>query len=98
MSRHFDIKLTAEFDLAIANGDFELCENLNQQVGCLLAANAGDYRQNPTIGIGLQDYLLDERLDDLKRVMRLNFVKEGLAINRLNIANGEIMIDVTRKN
>ena len=47
MKKEFDIMLSADYDLEISGGDFTLCENLNQQVACLLKANAGDFRQSP---------------------------------------------------
>lgn len=90
--------LNADYDLAFAGGDFALCENLNQQVACLLKANGGDYRQSPGTGVGLHSFLLDEGTDELNRKIRLELKKDGLQIDKLEFNNAGITIDAKRAN
>lgn len=98
MKNEFDIMLNKDYDLSIANGDFALCENLNQQVACLLEANEGDYRQHPTRGVGLHSFLLDEGTDELNRKIRIEFQKDGLKIEKVEFASTGLIIDAKRTN
>lgn len=90
--------LNADYDLTFANGDFALCENLNQQVACLLEANAGDFRQSPNTGVGLHSFLLEEGTDELNRKIRLEFKKDGLQVDKLEFNNAGLTIDAKRAN
>lgn len=98
MREEYDIMLNADYDLAFAGGDFALCENLNQQVACLLEANAGDFRQSPNTGVGLHSFLLDEGTDELNRKIRLELKKDGLQVERLEFKNTGLTIDAKRAN
>lgn len=88
--------LNDKYDIAFANGDFALCESLNQQVACLLVANAGDFRQSPNTGVGLHSFILDEGTDELNRKIRLEFKKDGLFIKRLEFNHTDLTIDAMR--
>lgn len=90
--------LSADYDLEISGGDFTLCENLNQQVACLLKANAGDFRQSPGSGVGLNNFLLEEGTDELNRKIRLEFKKDGLQVDKLEFNNAGLTIDAKRAN
>jgi len=91
-----DIILTPDCDLSVDNGDFVLADSLNQQIACLLEARKGDYRQHPDIGIGLSDYLLDNKIGELHREVAVQLRRDGLRLlNMLNI-NGQIFIHTER--
>lgn len=90
--------LNEDYDLAFANGDFAICENLNQQVACLLEANAGDFRQSPHTGVGLHSFLLDEGTDELNRKIRLEFKKDGLQVEKIDFKSTGLTIDAKRAN
>lgn len=98
MNQQFDIELQQNYDLLIMNGDFSVCENLNQQVACLLEAVKGDYRQHPNIGVGLSSYLLDEGFDTLNRELRLQAKLEQLKVVSLQQKAGQIFVNITRQN
>lgn len=98
MNQQYDIQLQQDYDLLTMNGDFSICENLNQQVACLLEAVKGDYRQHPNIGIGLSSYLLDEDTASLNRELRLQLKIEQLNLVSLQINNGQILVNIKRQN
>ena len=53
-----DILLSDEYDLAIsASGDFELGYSDQQHVILLIESNKGTWKQFPTIGVGIEQYL-----------------------------------------
>ncbi|GAB1403035.1 hypothetical protein MASR1M74_02130 [Lentimicrobium sp.] len=98
MREEYDIMLNEAYDIAIESGDFVIGENLNQQVACLLEANAGDFRQGPNTGVGLHSFLLDEGTDELNRKIRLELKKDGLQVERLEFKNTGLTIDAKRAN
>ncbi|MBW7848331.1 MAG: hypothetical protein H3C41_09660 [Bacteroidales bacterium] len=99
MREEYDIMINEAYDIAIESGDFVIGENLNQQVVCLLAANKGDYKQAPGMGVGLDNYLLDdEDQTAMNREFRVQAAKEGLRVNSFQMRNGQLYLDVKRQN
>lgn len=98
MREEYDIMINEAYDIAIEGGDFVIGENLNQQIGCMLAANAGDFRQHPASGVGLAGYILDESTDELNRKIRLECKKDHLQVNKLVIKSTGLIIDANRAN
>ena len=88
-----DVLITAEFELQIANGDFVVGNCLNQQIGCLLQAAPGAYKQSPLVGVGIDDYILDTAGDELNRTIRFQFKKDKLRIKKISIGTDQINID-----
>lgn len=94
----YDILLSSNYDLAIENGDFVIGEGLNQQVALLLLSAPGDIRHAPGMGVGLQNYSLDENPADLNRNIRLTFKKDGLRVNKILQTTAELTIDAEYDN
>jgi len=61
-----DIALNSDFSPRIASGDFVIADDQAQRVALLLKANTGEFRQWPTLGIGLQQHINGSNLADLK--------------------------------
>ncbi len=98
MANTGDILLTASFDLQIVAGDLAVGDGTAQHQQCLLLAAKGDYKQSPLIGVDLFRWLNDERPDDMMRELRLQFVADGMEINRLKLVPpSEITIDASYK-
>jgi len=61
-----DIILNSNFDPVLNNGDFVTNDSNAQEVALILKANQGEFRQFPTIGIGLNNHLNGSDLSRLK--------------------------------
>jgi hypothetical protein len=61
-----DILLNSDFDMATAGGDFAVGESKAQNLALLLKANPGEFRQWPTMGIGLVNHINSSDLSGLK--------------------------------
>lgn len=96
MKQEYDIMLNDAFDLVIKEGDFVGGENLNQQIACLLMAEKGSFKQSPTIGVGINSYLLDEGTNELNRELRLQCKKEDLVLKTFAIHGGKINLNIER--
>jgi len=79
-------------DLQIANGDFVKGDSTLQNQKALLMAQPGEYKQYPTAGVGIMNYLKDVDNNDLLRQIRLQFAQDGMTVKTLSIVNGEIQV------
>lgn len=87
-----DIVLTGAIDLAIDNGDFAAADPAAQHQQLLLLATPGDFMQFPDRGVGIQNYLSDER-DDMVTEIRSEFEKDGMHVDSLHINATKIEIE-----
>lgn len=93
-----DILLDENFDLQIANGDLVVGESTYQHQKILIFADKGQFKANPTIGVGSRRYLETSKPDELAREIRLEFYGDGMDVKTLSIAdNLEIKIDAEYK-
>ena len=93
-----DILLDENFDLQIANGDLVVGESTYQHQKILLFADKGQFKQNPTIGVGSRRYLETSKPDEFAREIRLEFYGDGMDVKTVSIDdNLEIKIDAEYK-
>jgi hypothetical protein len=94
MAEVFDFAVDpVTMDMVIKNGDFMVEESTLTHQKCLLLAEKGDYRQFPTVGVGLTNYLLDDGdTDKLTSEIQTEFTRDGMEIDKL-IVQGSL-IDV----
>lgn len=91
-----DILFNSDYSLKIENGDFVIGESTYQHQRNLLLADKGEYKESPTIGVGVRRYLESERPSELAREIRLEFIADGMDVNAINIDdNLEISIDAS---
>jgi hypothetical protein len=70
-------------DIACKNGDFVIGDSTLQHQADLLEAGEGEYKQAPTVGVGLQGFLNDEDPAEMLRKIRIQFVGDGLNVSQL---------------
>jgi len=88
-----DLLLNEDYNLRIENGDFVVGESTRQHQDLLLLADKGEFKQFPTIGIGILRYLEDYSGDNLAREIRTEFNKDGMNVKEIRF-NGS-KIDIT---
>lgn len=90
-----DILLGADDDLQMKSGDFVTGEALKQNQRRLLKDDPGDWKQNPTVGIGLYSFLDDEAdSEDLFFAIREQFKADGMNVREIKVTDtGKIQID-----
>src|SRR5690348_8121762 len=82
-------------DAVIENGDLKIAESTLQHQHDLLLANKGEYRQNPTIGVGLNKFIDDNFSPaDFKKAVTSEFENDGMRVKKIEADNPEeIKID-----
>ena len=83
---NFDLKIDLKKDASgkIISG-LVLGSTLEQNMACILIAEAGDFKANPDLGVGLRSALLGEDLLEYRHQIKEQFAKEGLNIKHLEL-------------
>lgn len=80
----FDIKLTGDYDVAIASGDFVIGEVTRQNQELILVSQKVMWKQTPVCGVGLSDYLLDDSGSfTITGSIQEQFAGDGMKVRRI---------------
>ena len=82
-------------DLQVVDGDFVIGDATQQNQKQLLFASPGGYKQYPTIGVDIMNYLKDENSTDLLSAIRQQFILDGMTVNNLGYVNGAISVNAS---
>lgn len=93
MIQVYDIALDNNNDLQIANGDFVIGESTEQHQTLLLLSDKNDWKESPTVGVGIESFLDDEEPADMHREIRLQFAKDGMKVKKIQTVRGQIQIE-----
>ena len=94
MSKKVGIQLTNNMELAInvvrdSNGlivsGITIGDTLYQNQFMILQAQKGEFKENPTLGVGINDMANDDDLTVWKKAIREEFAKDGLKVSKLSI-------------
>ena len=86
-----DIGLDAGEDLSVVSGDFLCAESTAQHQRQLILNNKGDFKQNPTIGVGAFDYMNDENYQELMRAISIEFTRDGMDVQSVVLSQAGIV-------
>lgn len=93
-----DILLNSGGDIEIA-GDLAIGDALYQNQALILLSSPGEWKQSPTVGVGIEQFLEDE--DDMTaaglfREIREQLTADGMTVKTLkSIPGGKIGLDAT---
>lgn len=93
-----DFIIDDDFDIIISNGDIAVDKSNDQRALLILHTAAGEWKQHPLIGVGINKYLNSSKtgniINALNSDIRKQIEADGLKIARLRIANDEIDLRV----
>jgi len=84
--------LLQDYDLLIENGDIAVGESTRQHQDLLLLADKGEFKQFPTVGVGILRYLETHDTNDLAREIRTEFNRDGMTIDEIKFDGSNIDI------
>ena len=90
--------LLEDYDLLIENGDFVAGESTRQHQDLLLLADKGEFKQFPTVGVGIYRYLEGFNSNDLAREIRTEFNRDGMTVQSIKFIGSKIDITATYNN
>ncbi|MFQ3578537.1 MAG: hypothetical protein SNJ71_00170 [Bacteroidales bacterium] len=92
MAKVYDIVTSDNGELIIAHGDFLIEESTRYHQRDILLANVGEYKQHPTVGVGLPDFINDQNQDDMIREIRKQMLADNMKNVRINIERKKLVI------
>jgi len=88
-----DFLIDSEGDLLIQNGDLVVGTSDDQNKDILLVTDKGSFKENPQVGVGLQNYLEAEDSGDLLAEIRKQFTADGMVIDKSQMVNGQFILN-----
>ena len=87
MSVYKDFLLDSSGDLDIANGDFKVGKSDQQHVVDIIESYAGWWKEYPTLGVGVQNYLNSNgNNQQLARNIIVQLVSDGFTVSNPEIS------------
>jgi hypothetical protein len=86
-----DIILDENHQVAINNGDFIIDVSDVQQQNLLLICDKGDWKESPTVCVGVQRWLNDDEPEDLLAEIKKEFQRDGMTVNDLTLTDDKIL-------
>ena len=87
-----DIKVKRDRFGKIVSG-LALGEILHQNQAIIISIRQGDLKASPSIGVGLEDYLLSHDLSGLQREIRQQMELDGQRVNQVQVTSRLIILD-----
>ena len=66
---------------------------LHQNQAIILTARKGDIKENPSIGVGLPDMVLEHNLMAVRNEIRQQLEMDGQRVNSINVTSAAVHID-----
>lgn len=88
-----DIEINTEGDILLKNGDLSYTLSDSQHQKDILISDKGHYKQYPTLGVGMINFLQDTDPENMLRTIRKEFSKDGMTIHKVHILNGILNTD-----
>ena len=90
----YDFLLDVRYDShALIKQGLCLGETTPQNQAFLLVAHKGEFKENPTIGIGMADILNDHDFAYWKRLITIEFERDGQHIDKLELSAKGLTIE-----
>ncbi|WP_346236160.1 hypothetical protein ABDK00_016865 [Niabella insulamsoli] len=93
LNEYFDLKLNAVRGVDGKLLGFVLAETTNQNTALILAHQPGQFKDAPTLGVGLDNSLLDHDFNEWKRKIRVNLEQDLQKVKSIEFTNSELTID-----
>lgn len=86
----FDLKIEVQRDSkGLITQGLVIGDTMNQNQALILIANPGEFKFNPTIGVAIDELLLDNDYLRFRHRIREHFEKDGLIVNSIQLSEGK---------
>ena len=89
-----DFILGDDMDLVIENGTFKTGDATKQNQKLLLATEKGEWKQSPTVGVGLSGFINNDNPGEMKAEIIKQFELDGMRVRDVEFDDkGNITVD-----
>ena len=92
-----DILLNNEYEVQVQNGDFLTGVSDNQHIALILATHAGEWKQYPLTGVGIDDVANDERFQYWENKIAAQLKADGLVVNLVRLSADSLDVQARYK-
>ena len=79
-----DLLLNENFDLLVKDGDLVIGDSNVQHQNTLLITQPGSFKESPDVGVGVENFLMDDDPAGLKDKVREEFTKDGQNVDSIS--------------
>lgn len=90
-----DFKLNTDLDFEIADGDFVTGDATSEHQELLIYSAKGDWKENPTVGVGAAGFLKDEDVNGLLGEIKKEFERDGMIVRSVSFTDEKIKVDAS---
>jgi hypothetical protein len=83
MRQMMDYELDGDGDLLIVNGDWAVTESTYMHQKKLIVCQPGEYKADPTVGVGALNYIDDEGVQGIVRKISQQFMQDGMEVKQV---------------
>jgi len=85
MASPIDILLDENFDIKVENGDFVVGDATLQNQQLILISQKGEFKENPLVGVGIRNYLLDDAtIHEMHQDIQKQFAADGMNVAEIS--------------
>ncbi len=81
------------YDLTVTDGTLAIGPVTSQNQALILATHMGEWKESPTMGVGLADIAYDHQLEAWRRRITEAFEADGMRIDRLALTTESLTIE-----
>lgn len=82
-----DVKHRDNGDIDLSSGDLQMTESTAQHQTDILTAVKGSYKEFPTVGVGMVDYIAENNKEGLLRAVRKQFSADGMRVKSISMTD-----------
>ena len=92
-----DIKHNQDGDIDISSGDIVYSRSTEQHQRDLLICDKGHLKEKPEAGVGAANYINDEDPESFLRLVRREFIADGMTVIKVAMNSENLNIDADYK-
>jgi len=82
-------------DLQVKNKGLTIGETSEQCQYLILASHPGEWKETPTLGVGIGDYTNETDITALRYSIRENLKADGCKVSKIDYKNGKLTIEAS---
>ncbi len=87
------IQLNDDYDLLIEDGALQVGDVPAQNQALILITNPGEWKQYPTLGVGLESWLNDDNPGSLKAEIKKQLKSDGMTVDSVSLDGSNLTIE-----
>lgn len=87
-----DVKLNSVNGIEFEGGDFATGESTRQHQQLLILSNKGDWKQRPTVGIGIYSFYKEDNIGGFLAEVKQELEKDGMRVKDIKYQQTELVI------